>query len=72
MPHDPNPQAKLEAEAETLLNTLLRRYLELNLHHLNGGDLEVGAHLEETFHTHRETVLELLIAGLHHLDPPFL
>ena len=72
MPHDPQDRAKLEAEAETLLHTLLGRYLELNLHHLDGGDLEIGAHLEEIFHAQREVVLDLVIAGLRHTDPPFL
>jgi len=71
MPRNTEHQ-QLEEEAAAIVQTLLTRYLELNLHDLNGGDIQVGWSMEQTFQATRATVVHLVAAGLRREDPPFL
>lgn len=71
MPHD-TENKQLEEEAGAIVQALLTRYLELNLHDLNGGDVAVGWSMELSFQARRAMVVHLVAAGLRAENPPFL
>jgi len=68
----PRTEETLREEAETVVQAMLTRYLEVNLHDHGGGDPEVGWQMEQAFQAQRATVIDLVVAGLRADDPPFL